>query len=1035
MSGGHLSKEFFELVKSIGESRSKQEEDKIIVSEMAILKSRLNEPQVAPKKMKEYLVRALYVEMLGHDASFAYIKAINLTNDRNLICKKMGYLACNLCLHRDHELMLLLINTIQRDLSSANHLEVCSALTCISRLVNHEMIPAIFPQILKLMSHTNEAVRKKACMALHKLYKLQPDVIQEARDHIRRALCDPDPSVMGSSLHLIHDLAKTNPGSCKDLVPSLVSILKQVTEHRLPRDFDYHRMPAPWLQVKLLSMLATLGHADQKASEQMYELLQEVMRRADSGVNVGYAIIFECVKTITSIYPSHNLLEIAASSISRFISADNHNLKYVGVTGLAAIVQVNPMYAAQHQLVVVDCLEDPDETLKRKTLDLLFKMTNPQNVTVVVEKLLFHLKASSDQHLRRDLVSKITQLAEKYAPSNQWYLDTLTTLFELGGNLIADDTAYNLMRLIAEGPIGDEEQDEAFRRYAVNTYLKILEKATNPPDILMQVIGWVLGEYGVLATVEGYTLEDILDLLCDAIDRTFEDSATRGWILAAITKLVGQNALWHSAGVKEVLQRYRSSQSTDIQQRCYELERLLANPQLMRDVLPYDASCEDVQVDEDLSFLDDFVQKAVGEGAKSYVPPSERKKTVPQALHSPQHATHATLGLNFTPYEAPQKPMRAFQLPGAADASQPAGAAGGSPPLATTLDKPANGRFGPSGGATDQGGAAAKATGLQVSGPRRWGPQGYIGADARQAQPQAAQQDSKAKPPTVAAVVSPTRPFGGPALGAQEAAQPKAAAARELTEKEKTAAALFSGLGLGAGAAPTATSPPPPPSTVPHTQPAHQVPGVGRGALHGQRVVVAEPPAAQPTSAASGGGGADLDVDLLDLSDGFVGPTSASTTSVTGGKEGQPDAAVSGSQQADQMDILSLDVPVAPTLSAGVGVSAAASSPLVPLHWTTQQVGGHWGTLKHEQRVSVGGARGVSSCADLMDKLKHALNICVVEIIGSEGIGAGQLPSLANAPVFLHGKVAAGGQIDLIVRGDDIKMNQRIAEMCRQALQ
>eukprot|EP00961_Rhodomonas_salina_P037648 506154-Rhodomonas_salina.4 len=30
--------------------------------------------------------------------------------------------------------------------------------------------------------------------------------------------------------------------------------------------------------------------------------------------------------------------------------------------------QVNPEFAAQHQMVVIDCLEDPDETLKWKTL-------------------------------------------------------------------------------------------------------------------------------------------------------------------------------------------------------------------------------------------------------------------------------------------------------------------------------------------------------------------------------------------------------------------------------------------------------------------------------------------------------------------------------------------------------------------------------------------------------------------------------------------------------------------------------------------
>lgn len=36
MSGSHLSKEFFELVKAIGESKSKQEEDRIIMHEVDI---------------------------------------------------------------------------------------------------------------------------------------------------------------------------------------------------------------------------------------------------------------------------------------------------------------------------------------------------------------------------------------------------------------------------------------------------------------------------------------------------------------------------------------------------------------------------------------------------------------------------------------------------------------------------------------------------------------------------------------------------------------------------------------------------------------------------------------------------------------------------------------------------------------------------------------------------------------------------------------------------------------------------------------
>ena len=73
-------------------------------------------------KMKEFLLRLVYVEMLGHDASFGYIHAVKMCNEQNLLLKKVGYMTTSLFLDENHELIILIVNTLQQDLKSDNHL-------------------------------------------------------------------------------------------------------------------------------------------------------------------------------------------------------------------------------------------------------------------------------------------------------------------------------------------------------------------------------------------------------------------------------------------------------------------------------------------------------------------------------------------------------------------------------------------------------------------------------------------------------------------------------------------------------------------------------------------------------------------------------------------------------------------------------------------------------------------------------------------------------------------------------------------------
>ena len=234
----------------------------------------------------------------------------------------------------------------------------------------------------------------------------------------------------------------------------------------------------------------------------------------------------------------------------------------IGINALASIVQVQPSAANDHQNVVIDCLEDKDETLRRKTLDLLYRMTSANNVNIICTKLLDSLRDSVDTFLRTELVAKITELAEKFAPDTIWlkysyffhfcflhfvhtflcvflffvlfffsncvcvckcktlcmwkhkqnttkngycefrYLETMSDVFELGADLVKPEMAHNFIRTLAMGieESEDAESEEDVAQYAGDFFLELLETKHRIPAVLLKVIAWVLGEYGHVAT-------------------------------------------------------------------------------------------------------------------------------------------------------------------------------------------------------------------------------------------------------------------------------------------------------------------------------------------------------------------------------------------------------------------------------------------------------------------------------------------------------------------------------------------------------
>ncbi|KAL8152357.1 hypothetical protein V2J09_010117 [Rumex salicifolius] len=658
------SKEFLDLIKSIGEARSKAEEDRIVRSEIEILKRRIIEPDIPKRKMKEYIIRLVYVEMLGHDASFGYIHAVKMTHDDNLFLKRTGYLAVTLFLNEDHDLIILIVNTIQKDLKSDNYLVVCAALNAVCRLINEETIPAVLPQVVELIAHPKEAVRKKAVMALHRFHQRSPSSVSHLLTNFRKKLSDNDPGVMGAALCPLFDLISVDPNPYKDLVVSFVSILKQVTERRLPKSYDYHQMPAPFIQIKLLKILGLLGSGDKRSSEQMYTVVGEIIRKCDQLSNIGNAVMYECVCCISSIYPSAKLLEAAAGAISRFLKSDSHNLKYMGIDALGRLIKISPEVAEQHQLAVIDCLEDPDDTLKRKTFELLYKMTKSSNVEVIVDRMIDYMRSINDNHYKTEIASRCVELAEQFAPSNQWFIKIMNKVFEYAGDLVNVKVAHNLMRLIAEGfGEDDDAADSQLRLSAVESYLRIVGEP-KLPSLFLQVICWVLGEYGI---ADGnYSASYITGKLYDVAEAYSSDDTVKGYAITAIMKIC---AFELAAGKRvdllpecqSLIEELSASSSTDLQQRAYEVQALVSlDAQAVASIMPFDASCEDIEVDKDLSFLSSFVQQALENGAEPYISENERSG-IPSISNTKLPGTHeaSAHALRFEAYELPKAPIPA----------------------------------------------------------------------------------------------------------------------------------------------------------------------------------------------------------------------------------------------------------------------------------------------------------------------------------------------------------------------------------------
>ncbi len=179
-----------------------------------------------------------------------------------------------------------------------------------------------------------------------------------------------------------------------------------------------------YIQVKILRLLRVLGHNDSETSEAMNDILAQVATNTETSKNVGNAILYETVLSIMHIKSESGLRVLAVNILGRFLLNSDKNIRYVALNTLLRTVHADNSAVQRDRTTILECLKDPDVSIKRRALELSFALINGSNIRAMMKELLAFLE-KADPDFKAQCSSGIVTAAERFSPNRRWHVYTL----------------------------------------------------------------------------------------------------------------------------------------------------------------------------------------------------------------------------------------------------------------------------------------------------------------------------------------------------------------------------------------------------------------------------------------------------------------------------------------------------------------------------------------------------------------------------------------------------------------------------------
>ena len=453
----------------------------------------------------------------------------------------------------------------------------------------------LFPEVESLVAGSNPYIRRKAALCAMRICRKVPDLQEHFLEKASQLISDRNHGVLLCGLTLITSLCEADEEEggeegivekFRTFVPGLVKTLKGLSTSGYAPEHDVTGITDPFLQVKILRLLRVLAVGDADTSEQINDILAQVATNTDSSKNVGNSILYEAVLTILDIEADSGLRVLGVNILGKFLSNRDNNIRYVALNTLIKVVAIEPNAVQRHRNTILECLRDPDISIRRRALDLSFTLINESNVRVLIRELLAFLEVA-DNEFKPTMTSQIGIAADKFAPNKRWHFDTMLRVLTLAGNYVKEQILSSFVRLIATTP---ELQTYAVQKLYTNLTKDITQES------LAQAGAWCIGEFAEALLKGGQYEEEelvkevkeseIVDLFTLILNSSYATQVSTEYIITALMKLTTRFS--DSAQIERVrrlLQNHQTSLDVEVQQRAVEYSNLFSFDQIRRGVL------------------------------------------------------------------------------------------------------------------------------------------------------------------------------------------------------------------------------------------------------------------------------------------------------------------------------------------------------------------------------------------------------------------------------------------------------------------